>query len=231
MAIAPASTLKRMYHCVPISISRTEPNSSPLGTFSRKISRTGKSAVAGMEATTCTTGCRRRDQRGERPMATPTGTVQAAPMSIAVRVRPQVAKAAGGSPLQAPWGTFCSSRIIDQRPKRTSTPSRRRHNRPTARRTTMTRERWPPLFSGDEVVRQWLEPIQQARGQPAQRAKHPPVDRVDQRRAVQCIEHEGVRGLGATALLQLELVGPGDHGAPEELVEQHDEQDEGEQAA
>ncbi len=37
----------------------------------------GKSAVAGTEAMTCTSGCSQRASRASVPIATPTGTVQA----------------------------------------------------------------------------------------------------------------------------------------------------------
>ena len=67
---------------------------SPAGNEIRASNSTGKRAVAGMEATTWTTGCKRRDQRGESPIATPAGTVQATPISKAASVRNHVTKAA-----------------------------------------------------------------------------------------------------------------------------------------
>src|SRR5205823_5316389 len=109
MAMAPAITLKRMYHWVPSSMSKTAARDSPPGRPTSARSNTGKSAVAGMEAITCTTGCKRRDQRGERPMATPTGTVQATPTSKATRVRSQVASEATSRVPQVTTGTWTTS--------------------------------------------------------------------------------------------------------------------------
>src|SRR2546423_12733285 len=113
-----------MYHWVPSSISRTAAHESPPGRPTRASSSTGKTAVAGMEAITCTTGCRRRDHFGERPMATPAGTVQATPISKAARVRSQVAKAASSNVPQVPRLTCTSNCTMDHRPKRASTPNK-----------------------------------------------------------------------------------------------------------
>ena len=50
IAIAPAITLNKMYHCVPSSISRTDPAFSPPPRLIRPSNKTGKSAVAGTDA-------------------------------------------------------------------------------------------------------------------------------------------------------------------------------------
>ena len=88
MALAPAMTLNRMYHCAPSSISATQ--LIVKGMRSQVTSSTvtsGKSIGAGKLATTCTTGCNRCDQRGLRPMRMPTGSAQAAPSRVAAEVR------------------------------------------------------------------------------------------------------------------------------------------------
>ena len=59
--MAPAITLKRIYHWVPSSINRTAAPESPPGSPISISNNTGKRAVAGIEATTWTIGCKRRD--------------------------------------------------------------------------------------------------------------------------------------------------------------------------
>jgi hypothetical protein len=86
-------TLKSRCHWVPSNMSATAAMFSPPGSVSRRSKRAGKSAVAGIEATICTTGCARRAQVGFSPIATPTGTVQAAPIMRASEVRSSVAPA------------------------------------------------------------------------------------------------------------------------------------------
>src|SRR5216683_229045 len=150
--MAPAMTLKRMYHWVPSSIRRIAASESPPGSPTRASNRMGKSAVAGMEATTCTTGCRRRDHFGERPMATPAGTVQATPISRAVNVRSQVARVARSSVPQVGKGTWTSSRNMDTSPRRTSAPSRPASTHPAIRRGDGKRED----CSGDNACAQYI---------------------------------------------------------------------------
>src|SRR6185312_475070 len=66
----------------------------PPGSESSMSSRTENSAVAGMDAITCTTGCNLRDHFGLIPTATPNGTVHAVAMMSAASVRPKVASVA-----------------------------------------------------------------------------------------------------------------------------------------
>ena len=94
MALAPAITLNRMYHCVPISISSTEPTFRPPPRLISAISTTGNSAVAGTEAAICASGCAMRERRGLNPIATPTGMVHNEPRISAVHTRRNVAPAA-----------------------------------------------------------------------------------------------------------------------------------------
>ena len=54
--MAPAMTLKRMYHWVPSSMRAMEPMPSPPPILTRPMSRMGKKAVAGTEARTCAMG-------------------------------------------------------------------------------------------------------------------------------------------------------------------------------
>jgi len=93
MAMAPAMTLKRMYHCVPRSIRSMAAISRPPRRRSKKRRIIGKRAVAGMEAAICTSGCAMRAKRGFEPMATPTGMVQSAPRMSAVLTRRKVSVA------------------------------------------------------------------------------------------------------------------------------------------
>src|SRR5438093_2612990 len=46
----PPIRLNRMYHCIPVSISRIEGNSSPPGIYATRIAIKGKNAVAGIAA-------------------------------------------------------------------------------------------------------------------------------------------------------------------------------------
>ena len=48
--MAPAITLKRMYHCVPSSIRTIDAIPNPPPIFTRPISKIGKKAVAGTDA-------------------------------------------------------------------------------------------------------------------------------------------------------------------------------------
>ena len=50
----------------------------------------GKSSGDGNEASTCTTGCSRRDSRADRPMASPAGMVQSVPTATATSTRQSV---------------------------------------------------------------------------------------------------------------------------------------------
>src|ERR1035441_8621725 len=76
IAIAPAITLNRMYHCVPKRSSTIDPIPSPPPTRISNSSTTGKSAVAGTEAAICASGWAIRASRGLKPIATPAGIVR-----------------------------------------------------------------------------------------------------------------------------------------------------------
>ena len=80
--MAPAITLNRMYHCVPSSMSRMLPQPSETPAHSKSAITSGKSIGAGNEATTCTTGCKMRESRGDRPIAKPAGTAQSVPSAV-----------------------------------------------------------------------------------------------------------------------------------------------------
>ena len=62
--MAPAMTLKRMYHWVPSIISTMDPMPSPPPRRIRPSIRTGKSAVAGIEARTWVMGWTNPGQPG-----------------------------------------------------------------------------------------------------------------------------------------------------------------------
>src|SRR5208337_3507361 len=89
----PAMTLNRMYHCVPSSKSTMEPSPKPPPMRMRTSNTMGNNAVAGTEAAICASGCAMRDSLGLKPMATPAGIVQAAPMVRASITRRNVAPA------------------------------------------------------------------------------------------------------------------------------------------
>ena len=95
--MAPAITLKRMYHCVPSSMSAIDPMPRPPPIRTSAMRRIGKKAVAGTEAMICAMGCTTRASRGLRPMATPTGIVHAAEISSATFTRKKVAAAPSSS--------------------------------------------------------------------------------------------------------------------------------------
>src|SRR5215469_14867355 len=94
IAIAPAITLKRMYHCVPSSISAMAASSTPPRKRINTSRSTGNNAVAGIDAANCTSGCISRAKRGLKPMATPTGTVQSAPIISASDAQERESRAA-----------------------------------------------------------------------------------------------------------------------------------------
>lgn len=91
IAVAPAITLNKRYHWVPISISNTADRLRPPGKPSITNKTIGKSAVAGTEAVICTTGCSQAARRGLLPMTTPRGTVQTRAIIRAASTRSSVA--------------------------------------------------------------------------------------------------------------------------------------------
>ncbi len=64
MAIAPAITLNRMYHCVPSSISGMEPMPDASAEPNEDQQQDGKNAGAGTDAAICAIGCAMRASRG-----------------------------------------------------------------------------------------------------------------------------------------------------------------------
>ena len=85
--MAPAMTLKRMYHWVPSNINAMEPTPRPPPMRIRPSIKTGKSAVAGTEATTWVMGWRYLASLGLKPMVTPAGIVHRAAMAMDVLTR------------------------------------------------------------------------------------------------------------------------------------------------
>src|SRR5215472_16940086 len=73
MAMAPAMTLNRTYHCVPSNMSSMAANSMPPRSRRKNRRMMGKRAVAGTEAAICANGWAIRARRGLKPMATPAG--------------------------------------------------------------------------------------------------------------------------------------------------------------
>ncbi len=98
MAMAPAMTLNRTYHWVPSSMRAMEPMPMPPPIRTRASSRMGKRAVAGTEAAIWAMGCATLARRGLKPMATPTGMVQAAASSRERLTRRKV--------MSAPWAMW-----------------------------------------------------------------------------------------------------------------------------
>ena len=82
IAIAPAITLNRMYHCVPSNMRIQNQCHAAACTLIVK-SQTGNNAVAGTDAAICANGWATRANRGLKPICTPTGMVHAAPMNSA----------------------------------------------------------------------------------------------------------------------------------------------------
>ena len=73
-AAAPATTLNRMYHCVPRIISGVSQISAFRWKCTMKITNGGNSRLAGNAARNCASGCARRAQMGRSPSQTPIGT-------------------------------------------------------------------------------------------------------------------------------------------------------------
>ena len=91
--LAPAITLKRMYHWAPSIIKRIAPmlRDRPM---SMKISvAKGKSRIAGKLASTWTTGWAKRESFGLMPIFTPIGTQMMVEMTRSTTTRPKVANA------------------------------------------------------------------------------------------------------------------------------------------
>src|SRR3984885_5361361 len=132
IAMAPAITLNRMYHCVPSSINRIEPVLSPPPRLINPSSKTGKRAVAGTEAATCAMGWAIRARRGLKPMATPAGIVHADAITSAATTRKNVAPALSSVirmsarvivlSTSRPWKTPCRISSRATMPARTTTP-------------------------------------------------------------------------------------------------------------
>ena len=78
IAIAPAMTLNRMYHCVPSSSSTIEPMPSPPPTRISTSSTIGKQRRRRNGRRNLRQRLRDAGQPGMKPMATPTGIVQSA---------------------------------------------------------------------------------------------------------------------------------------------------------
>ena len=94
MAMAPAITLNRMYHCVPSSMRTMDPTPNPPPSRTRPNSTTGNSAVAGTEAAICASGCATFASRGLKPMATPAGMAHSDAITSDAATRPKLAPAA-----------------------------------------------------------------------------------------------------------------------------------------
>ena len=78
MALAPAITLNKMYHCVPSNSKTIEAIPNPPPTRIRSNNTIGNKAGAGTEAAICARGWAMAESLGLSPMKTPTGIVQRA---------------------------------------------------------------------------------------------------------------------------------------------------------
>ena len=74
IALAPAITLNRMYHCEPSAISRMPPRFSGIPEATKNAIANGNRKFAGKLASSCTTGWASRLIRGFIPIQTPIGT-------------------------------------------------------------------------------------------------------------------------------------------------------------
>ena len=217
MAEAPATTLKRMYHCVPSSISTMLPQPSPTPGAASAATTAGKSIGAGKEAATCTTGCSTRESRGESPMASPAGSAQSVPSAVAASTR----------------------REGEERRAADARPGRRRHRAEQADQARRA-EREQREQRGEEAVRTatWQRaPAAPARGARRRdeatprrghcarhRGRRARESHGSDARAAQQIEEPGRHRLGLAALLHPELLRPDHDRTPEELIERDDHQ-------
>ena len=83
--------------------------SSPAGRRRRARTNTGKTAVAGTDAITWTTGCKMAARRRFDPIATPTGTVHRSARASATATRASVASTPRAIPAQAARGSVARS--------------------------------------------------------------------------------------------------------------------------
>ena len=90
MAMAPAITLKRMYHCVPMAISRMLPQFRVMWAATKKPTITGKVMFTGNEAPICASGCMKRATEGLKPIHTPTGVHTSVANTVMMATRPSV---------------------------------------------------------------------------------------------------------------------------------------------
>ncbi len=91
-ALAPATTLNRMYHCVPRMISGDSQILGSSRAATIPITTKGKITMAGKAARNWATGWMRWDHTGRRPIQTPIGTQIRLAMAIRMRTRASVRK-------------------------------------------------------------------------------------------------------------------------------------------
>ena len=109
MALAPAMTLNKIYHCVPSTIS----GDSQISGFSRQwtiaMTAKGNNTFAGKAARNCATGCNRSAQRGRRPIQTPMGTQTTLATAISKRTRTIVIVASPNTQSTSPSASDCAT--------------------------------------------------------------------------------------------------------------------------
>ena len=210
---------------VPLRSEQHQHDAAPAERHARSLSSaitTGKSIGAGNEATTCTTGCRTRDSRGERPIASPAGSAQSVPRTVAASTRPSVRR----TELEA---------------------GRPRLDRHAAEADARGEPRQAEVRGATRQEAAWREASKARSGVdgPAMRRALVGLSRADERTRAQPAADGGNelrapqpdRGttrwscLCAPPSFDAEFLRPDDHRAPEELVEHHDHRDHGDDRA
>ena len=90
IAIAPAMTLNRMYHCVPSAISSTLPRLIGMWVAIKKATINGNVMFTGNDAAICASGWAMRATRGRSPIQTPMGVQISVAMTLMASTRRSV---------------------------------------------------------------------------------------------------------------------------------------------
>ena len=216
--MAPAITLNRMYHCVPISSSTMAAIPMPPPQRISTSSTMGNSAVAGTDAATCASGCTTAEIRGFSPTHTPTGMAHSPARTSVSSTRRKVLPAPARMVRRSEGERFANSlphanHGIQQAQQRGDSDGRREPAPHSARGRSAGPQGAAPRQAEREGFR---DRIDGGRRQARQRPRAP-----------QHLQDRRSRRVRRFHLLELELLAPGDHRTPDRLVHHHDHRDHG----
>ena len=221
MAIAPAMTLNRMYHCVPSAIRNTLPRLIGMRVAMKNATMNGNVMFTGNDAAICASGCAMRATRGRRPIQTPIGvqirvamTLMASDAQQREHAQPDDAKHLGAGHV-GPDFLDDVERVEDEPSDRQRDETQASHRAASvstgaaSTRNRSARSEQAPTRAG------WRCPCtSNVIGEPHEHV-----------RASQQVEHPRRRMVLGLRLLQLELLGPRHQRPPDELVDDDDGDD------